>query len=263
MLKRSRIIAVISFVIVIAFSLPCYSESWGKAFYRSLSGRLGRNRADYPALSDSDFANFREVRTSGIAPGKLFRSSSPISTWSERNVFADKLAENAGVKTFINLADSDTGMKSHKGFPNSYYSRQKIIGLNLGMKYRSAKFRQGLARGIRFMAGSEPPYLIHCSLGKDRAGFVCALIECLMGATWQEVERDYMASFRNYFGIVEGTREYDFVVKSEIRRFLAENFGVDNPETANLSAYAQRYFLAIGVSPDEIESLKRKLGGTR
>ena len=261
-MKRSRIIAVISFVIVIAFSLPCYSESWGKAFYRSLSGRLGKNRADYPALSDSDFANFREVRTSGIASGKLFRSSSPISTWSERNVIADKLAENAGVKTFINLADSDSGMAEHKGYSNSYYSRQKVIGLNLGMKYRSAKFRQGLARGIRFMAESEPPYLIHCSLGKDRAGFVCALIECLMGASWPEVERDYMESFRNYFGIVAGTREYDFVLKNEIRKFLAEHFGVDNPETANLSAYAQRYFLAIGVSPDDIESLKLKLGGT-
>ncbi|MBQ3347668.1 MAG: tyrosine-protein phosphatase [Synergistaceae bacterium] len=263
MLKRSRIIAVISFVIVIAFSLPCYSESWGKAFYRSLSGRLGKNRADYPALSDSEFANFREVKTSGIAPGRLFRSSSPISTWSERNVIADKLAENAGVKTFINLADSDAGMKSHKGFPNSYYSRQRVIGLDLNMKYKSARFRQGLARGIRFMAGSEPPYLIHCSLGKDRAGFVCALIECLMGASWPEVERDYMASFRNYFGIVEGTREYDFVVKNEIRKFLAEHFGIDNPETANLPAYAERYFLAIGVSSADIESLKRKLGGSK
>ena len=84
-----------------------------------------------------------------------------------------------------------------------------------------------------------------------------------MGATWPEVERNYMASFRNYFGIVEGTREYDFVVKNEIRKFLAENFGVDNPETANLPAYAQRYFLSIGVSHDDIESLKRKLGGTR
>mgnify|MGYP002851915808 CR=1 FL=1 len=262
-MRRSRIVAIISFVIVIAFSLPCYSESWGKTFYRSLSGRLGKNRADYPALSDSDFANFREVKTSGIAAGKLFRSSSPISTWSERNIIADKLAENAGVKTFINLADSDNGMKSHKGFPNSYYSRQKIIGLDLNMKYRSTKFRASLARGMRFMAVNEPPYLIHCSLGKDRAGFVCALIECLMGASWPEVERDYMESFRNYFGIVAGTREYDFVVKNEIRRFLAENFGVNNPETANLPAYAERYFRGIGVSPDDIESLKRKLGGSK
>ena len=263
MLRRSRIIAIISFVIIIAFSSTCYSESWGKTFYRSLSGRLGRNRTDYPALSDSEFANFREVRTSGIAPGILYRSSSPISTWGNRNFIADKSAENVGVRTFINLADSDTGMKSHKGFPNSYYSRQRVIGLDLNMKYKSAKFRQGLARGIRFMAESEPPYLIHCSLGKDRAGFVCALIECLMGASWPEVESDYMASFCNYFGIVNGTREYDFVVKNEIRKFIAENFGLDNPETANLPAYAERYFLSIGVSSGDIESLKRKLGGSK
>lgn len=152
-------------------------------------------------------------------------------------------------------------MREHKGYSGSYYSTRKVIGLSLSTKYKSAAFRQGLARGIRFMAGNEPPYLIHCSLGKDRAGFVCALVECLMGATWPEVERDYMASFRNYFGILSGTREYDFVVKSEIRRFLCEAFDVDSLEGISLSDGAERYFRGIGVSADDIETLRRKLGG--
>lgn len=260
-MKCSRIICMLSLVMVMIFSAACYPASFGKTLYRSLSARLSKNRSDYPGISDSEFANFRMVSATGIMPGKLYRSSSPISTWGNRNEIADRLAQSADIMTFINLADTNEGMKSHKGYPGSWYSTRKVIGLNLGMKYSSTKFRNSLARGIRFMAVNEPPYLIHCSLGKDRAGFVCAVIECLMGATWPEVERDYMTSFRNYFGIVHATREYDFILKNEIRRFIAENFGIENPERDNLQYYAEKYLRGIGVSSGDIESLRQKLGG--
>ena len=260
-MRRSRIVCLLAVVVAVILSSPCYPESFGKTFYRSLSARLGKTRSDYPGLSDPDFANFRMVTTTGIAPGKLFRSSSPISTWGSRNIIADSLARSADIRTFINLADSDESISEHEGYPGSWYSTRKVIGLNLGMKYKSPDFRRKLAEGFRFMAANEPPYLIHCSLGKDRAGFVCAVVECLMGATWPEVERDYMVSFRNYFGILPGTREYDFVVKNEIRRFISENFGVENLETVNLSDAAKRYLWGMGVSIGDIETLRRKLGG--
>lgn len=262
-MKRFRFAGLLAAVIIMAVTVPCYPASYGKNLYRSFSARLGKKRSDYPGLNDAEFANFREINTSGIAPGKLFRSSSPISTWGSRNEIADTLARSAGIMTFINLADPDKGMSEHKGYTGSYYSTRKVTGLNLRMKYKSDTFRRKLAGGIRFMAANEPPYLIHCSLGKDRAGFVCAVIECLMGASWPEVERDYMISFRNYFGVEHGTREYDFVVENEIRRFIAENFGVNNPETARLSEAAERYLLMIGVPSDDIGTLRRKLGGVK
>ena len=260
-LKRKRLLCFLILIIVSAISFSCHAdESYGKKFYRSLSQRLGRTRADYPNLTDEEFANFRMVKTSGIAPGKLFRSSSPISTWGNRNIIADNAIRNAGVRTIINLADSDTGMSEHKGYAGSYYSQQKIIGLNLRMKYKSSDFRRRLARGIHFMAVNEPPYLVHCSLGKDRAGFVCAVIECLAGATWPEVAGDYMVSFYNYFGIAPGSTEYDFVVRNEILRFLSENFGAANLLAVNLAEYAEKYLREIGVSQEDIDTLRRKLG---
>ena len=252
-------------LLILANVIPCYSaqktsaDSFGKNFYRSLSKRLSKNRTDYPNLTDNEFANFREIRTTGIVPGKLFRSSSPISTWGNRNSIADNAAKNAGIRTFINLADSNQGMKEHKGWAGSYYSGQKVIGLNLGMKYKAPKFRKSLARGIHFMATNEPPYMIHCSLGKDRAGFVCALVECLMGANLNEVTADYLVSFYNYFGIAPGSEEYNFVARYEIQRFLAEAFGVKSLEGVNLREAAERYFAGIGVSAEDIGTLRGKL----
>ena len=264
MIKR-RVLAVLAIIAaglsLSLFSVKAEASSYGKEFYRSLSKRLHYDRADYPELTDKEFANFREVRVSGIGEGRLYRSSSPVSTWGNRNVIADDAAKRAGVRTFVNLADNESSVREQEGFAGSYYSTQRVIALGLGMKYQSRQFRESLARGIKLMARSEPPYLIHCSLGKDRAGFVCALMECLMGAGLDEVVSDYLVSFRNYFGIMPGTQEYDFVAKNEIVNFLAQAFGVKSEQMSriNLADGAERYFLGIGVSADEIAALRENL----
>ena len=58
-----------------------------------------------------------------------------------------------------------------------------------------------------------------------------------------------------------GTKEYNFVAQNEIIAFLARAFGVKSEELLriNLSDGAERYFLQIGVSFSEIESLRKKL----
>lgn len=257
--KFSAVLIVIA--VSLLFCVNADASSYGKNLYKSFSQRLKKDIADYPALSDYEFANFRMVKTSGIGAGKLYRSSSPVSTWGNRNIIADNAARKAGVKTFINLADSASSVKEHKGFAGSYYSSQNIIALNLGMKYQSKNFRDNLARGIKLMSKSESPFLIHCSLGKDRAGFVCALIECLMGAKLDEIVSDYLVSFYNYFGVLPSTKEYDFVAKNEITAFLAQAFGVKSEELSgiNLSDASERYFLGIGVTMNDIDFLREKL----
>ena len=37
------------------------------------------NREDYPELTDEQFANFRNIATTGMGAGILYRSSSPIN----------------------------------------------------------------------------------------------------------------------------------------------------------------------------------------
>ena len=229
-------------------------------FYRNLSKKRSNNRADYPHLTDEEFANFRAVTTSGMGEGKLYRSSSPVNPWGNRNLIADGAARTAGIKTFVNLADTEQKLKSYKGLKDSYYGTQKILLLNLSWKYPSDEFRAKLARGISLMAHSQPPFLIHCDAGKDRAGFVCAILECLMGASAEEVIDDYLASFGNYFGIQPHSKDYDFVADNEIRAFLALAFGVRSIGEIDLAAAAERYLLRIGVPAGDISALRHELG---
>ena len=267
-MKNSKKICLFIIVFLISFSfLLIVSKSNTEAaninkknFYRSLASRLSKERADYTYLNDYEFANFRAVTTTGIKAGNLYRSSSPVKPWGNRNVIADNAARKAKVKTFINLADDYKDLNNYKNFSESYYSTQKIICLNLNLKFKSKKFQDGVARAINFMAKNPAPYLIHCDLGKDRCGIVCAILESLMGASSDEIVKDYMISFYNYFGIKPGTSDYEFIADNEIRAFLASIFEVKNIENTNLSAAAMRYLLKVGVSPKDIDTLKIKLG---
>ncbi len=254
-------------VILLAFGFnvaPSYSAKKAltpaQKFYRRISKNRSNNRNDYPSLSDAEFANFREVKTTGIAEGKLYRSSSPINDWGNRHLIADELSQEHGIKTFINLVDSNEGMRSYKGFAQTYYSGQAAIALNMNLKFLSKDFQNKVARGVKFIARNEPPFLIHCNLGKDRTGLFCAIIEALMGATPDEISEDYATSFYNYFGVKLYSSDYYFVVNNEIRPFLASILGVKDIDNVNLPAAAERYLLRVGVSAEEIKSIRAKLG---
>lgn len=217
-------------------------------------------RDSYPDLSDEEFANFRMISTTNIGYGTLYRSSSPVNPEISRNTYADAAAEAAGIKTVVNLADSEETMKAYEGFADSYYAKLNIIGLNLGVDFTAAEFKEGLAAGLRHIAANEGPYLLHCNEGKDRAGFTSAIIEAFMGATLDEVIDDYMITFHNYYGVEKGSEQYEAVVNSNIIKALQTAFGVDDLSAVDLAAEAEEYLKTdLGLTGEEISALREKL----
>ena len=217
------------------------------------------NREDYPDLTDEQYANFREVKVGNIGAGKLYRSSSPVNPEINRNREADAAAAAAGVKTFINLADNEETMKAFEGFADSYSAGQKVICLNLGVDFAADDFKAGLAEGLRFIAANEPPFLVYCNEGKDRAGFICAVLEALMGATPEEITADYMATYYNYYGVQPGTEQYDVIAASNIQKSLAAAFGMTSIFDGDLQAAAVDYLTTIGVSAEDIAAVQANL----
>ena len=230
-----------------------YRDQW---LVHQLVGSV--ERSDYAHLSDEAFANFRVIDTTGMGAGKLYRSSSPINPAIGRSTYADKAARDAGIRTVINLADPSNVYETPE---DSYYRNCQVTYLNLGMDPVAEDFKAGLAQGMRSIISGEAPYLIHCNEGKDRAGFVSAVLECLMGATADEVVEDYMETFFNYYGVEKGTEKYNAVVNSNIIPTLKTIFGVTDIYTADLEAEAEAYFMEnLGLSAKEVAELKVKLG---
>lgn len=218
------------------------------------------NRADYPDLTDEEFANFRNVATTGMGKNLLYRGSSPINPELGRNGYADAALKKAGVTVIMNLADSEADAKAYEGFADTYYAGQKVIYLNLGVDFTAPEFQAGLADGLRFFAANKGVYYVHCTEGKDRAGFVNALLECLMGATFNEVVEDYMTTYYNYYGVEPGSDKYTAIAESNIIKTLQTAFGVEDLSKADLQKGAKDYMKAIGLTDAEITSLMTNLG---
>ena len=216
-------------------------------------------RADYPELTDEQFANFRAVTTTGVGKGTLYRTASPVNPENNRNTYADAAIKAAGVTVVMNLADDADTVKGYEGYADSYYSTTKYIALNMGVDFAAEDFQAKLAEGLKFFAENPGVYAVHCTEGKDRAGFVTALLECLMGAGYDEVVADYMVTFYNYYGVTKDEARYDVIANSNIVKSLQRAFDVEDLKTADLGTEALEYMKAIGLSDDSLAALKANL----
>ena len=226
-----------------------------------VSGVRTNNREDYANLSDEEYANFRAVETSGMGKDTLFRSSSPINPALNRNREADEALLRSLIQTVMNMSDSEEKMKKYADYTLTNYSACQIIALDMGMDFTAEDFGQTLAEGFRFLASHDGPYLIHCLEGKDRTGFAAAVLECLMGASAEEVVQDYMLTFYNFYGVEPGTQQYEEIEKGNLEVSLTKAFGIPSiwDDGVDLSACADTWLGSIGMRPEEISALKEKL----
>lgn len=232
--------------------------------------QYSNNREDY--TDDASFANFRAVTVGHIGRGKLYRTASPINNKNGRAAYADDLIASVGVATILNLADSAEDIEGYcaetdcgSSYYRSLYETGRVIAVDLTGNFYSDEFASAVVDGLTFLARNKTPYCIHCTEGKDRAGFTAMLLEALMGATVDEIIGDYMLSFYNYYGI-DKEREperYQAVLDTNLMAILRHVTGaesVEELEQMNLEAAATAYLLDAGMTQEDILLLKEKLG---
>ena len=181
----------------------------------------------------------------------------------------DALAMASNIQAVMNLADSDALIESciaANGLSSPYYQSLfeagKVKALNLGVDFTAADFKSGLAEGLRFLSEYEGPYLVHCNEGKDRAGFASALLECLMGATYEEVVADYMTTYVNYYHLEAGGEQYEAVKNSNIVSILTTITGAKEGadlSKVDLAAAAADYIRSAGLTQAELDALQANL----
>ena len=227
------------------------------------------DRANYS--DDATFANFRAVTIGRIGDGKLYRSASPIDNEHSRAGYANDFIAAAGVATVLNLADSVEDIEQcckAEDFDSEYYlalfEKGKVKALDLTANFFSDKFARSIADGLTFLAHSAPPYCVHCTEGKDRAGFTVMLLGALMGAELDEIIDDYMISFHNYYGIDKQTEpeRYEAVLNNNLLAMLYHVTGVntyDALEQMDLESAVTKYLLDAGMTESDILTLKENL----
>ena len=229
------------------------------------------DREDYP--DDETFANFREARVGDLKENTLYRSASPCDNKYMRAPYVDKLIAAAGVNTIINLADSGEKIEGYireEGFDSPYflslYERGSVFPLAMNTNFDSDAFQEKMRRGLEAIIENDGPYLVHCTLGKDRTGFVCMLLEALCGASYQEIKDDYMITYSNYYQITPEREKvkYDTIIRDVFNPMVQSIIPGDetaDPESVDLTACAEAFIKKIGLDETQIEALRQRLCG--
>ena len=246
------------------------AEKAGMLAYQELCAmQYSENREDFS--DDVTFANFRAVTIGTIGDGKLYRSASPINNEHGRASYANAFIEDAGVSAIVNLADSDEDIAEYiaeEDFNSEYYlglyESGKVIVLDMNANFYSDAFAASVVDGLTFLAKNNPPYSIHCTEGKDRAGFTAMVLEALMGAELQEIIDDYMISFYNYYGITKENEpeRYEVVLTNNLFAMLYHVTGTNSYgelTQVDLESAVTNYLLNAGMREDDILTLKTKL----
>ena len=225
------------------------------------------DRTKFP--SDIVFANFRNMVVGNLKPGAVYRSASPCDNQHNRATYVNDLIREAGVEAILNLSDNEEKIKkyiSQDGFSCDYflelYNAGNVVPISLNMNYLSEEFASKIANGFIALTEKEGPYLVHCTEGKDRTGFVCMLIEALAGADYQEIVDDYMVTYDNYYEIneIKDPAKYKTIKEKNIDAML--HFIVSDGsdiDSVDLSIYARAYLKEAGMTDKQLDDFIKKI----
>jgi hypothetical protein len=189
--------------------------------------------------------NFRDAAASAnvMKPGVLYRSGylSDLSSGDVQKL-SDCLKPGG---TIINFLPTNAQNSNDKPVPGVEDKNFAIDGsLNYAKFVSDPNRRREFGRTIEFIANAQGPVLVHCFSGKDRTGWVVAMIMHSLGATNQEILQEYLLSNRDVS---------EQVTKEQLQTGLdaaIEKYGsVDNYISEGL-----------GLNQTTLDALKQKLG---
>ena len=232
---------------------------------QALSMKYTNNRNDYP-VSDEEFANARAVSAGNIAKDVLYRCSSPFCNDINRAKYVSEYLERENAKTVLNLADTEEKMLSYDmpSYTRKLWDEGNVILCPLKADPTADDYNNRLINALKELPSRPAPYVVHCMEGKDRTGYVCALLEGLCGATYDEIVADYLITYNNYYKITpEKDRDLcNTLVSLRLNTCLMYYAGVNDEAQLPNVDYAKafsNYLLSHGMSAQQLDALIKVL----
>jgi hypothetical protein len=148
---------------------------------------------------------------------------------------------------------------------DSLYKNGDVLLLAMNANYRSDAFAGIVSRALLEMTGHGGPCLVHCVEGKDRTGFVCALILALAGATAQEITDDYMITYENYYRVTKQDKPEKYqAILDNVYDFMYCMCGAEkgtDVRSLDLKKGAEDYLGRGGLTAEQIASVTAFLCG--
>lgn len=136
-----------------------------------------------------------------------------------------------------------------------YYIEPYGQGIN-----KEGEYQEALVKEIRAFANPENfPIYVHCSLGRDRTGTLCFLIQALLGVGEMDIYRDYELSMMARTGKTPEDRKNiaEYMVGGSFKALYSYIKNYQSHKT--LRANAEQFMLDIGVTAEEIAAIKQNM----
>ena len=215
--------------------------------------------------TEEAFINAREVTGGNIAPGVLYRGSSPTDkSFGRTDLMAAYIADN-GINCILDLSDTEEKIAEYDQIPDlirTMYDNGQLLALGIGIDLSDARNREILGQGLIRMFSMDGPYLIHCSYGRDRTGFLCAYLEALCGAPYEAIIDDFMFSYDALHAIDMNPESLQYkLFKQRIDDEMSGTLGIaiEDLPTADLESATRRFFGECGMSEEQIDHMKEIL----
>ena len=202
------------------------------------------------AVNVRDIGGWKTVNGKTVKQGLLYRGSEIDGAYQ-----ADYKATGEGVTTLINslgvICDFDL-RGNETVIPSQSPLGASVKHLQFASSSYTGIFSSEYSDEMKdifssFADRNNYPMYMHCTHGLDRTGTVCYILEALLGVSEQDLIKEYELSCLAYTSLRPRDRGSDFM------NFVS---AFNELEGANSQEKAQNYLLSIGVTQDEINSIK-------
>ncbi len=229
------------------------------------------DRKDFDTAEE--YGNYREVTQGEFRHDRLYRSASPMQHNGTRYLYCDEYLREVGADHVFSISIDMEDVESYR-YLGSYafelYDQGRMTARCLDPAILCHEDQTLYLMDV--FLSHDGSIGLSCSQGKDRTGIYCAMLESLAGAAYEEVRADFLLSMCNYYGIEEGSEEYDTVGSMVIDRifYMFRNPGILNDvidvdwgemdiSTYDAEGFVTGYLLGIGMDAERLETLKSSL----
>ena len=206
------------------------------------------------------------MKAGNIASGVLYRSSTPFTYEINRANYVSDYLESQKITTVLNLADTKEKMQTYDMPPYSrtLWEGDNVILCPLKTDPTADDYNKKLIAALKELPSRPAPYVVHCMEGKDRTGYVCALLEGVCGATYEEIVTDYLITYDNYYGVTPQKDRDVCNTLLSLRLYPCLMYYADIKDEAQLPNvdYAKafsNYLLSHGMSSEQVDALIKVL----
>lgn len=196
-----------------------------------------------------DFGGLKTVDGKTLKYGKAFRGSNMSACTAEELAYITGYM-NVGADIDLRLNNgTDHGTNAFPVFDQSeiLYS---YAGYNSWADLSNpTKIKKTFTDIISTISSGKAVY-IHCKVGADRTGYVCMLMEAVLGVSPKDCSIDYELTSLSCVGVRSrtGTNDYYFV--------SGMNYILNYPKGTSFKEKAENILLDAGITPAQISSLR-------